>query len=123
MAAGMRRSTNAPGGRLPRERYDVILRRASLEEMWHPVVETTSGYGSESDFMGLSFFGTRRNGVTYMGHTGSQAGFRAVARMRHGRVTLTGECLGACDVRHAGGERRHHHRHEQSNDEGDAALV
>ena len=69
--------TNAPGGRLPRERYDVILRRASLEEMWRPVVETTSGYGSESDFMGLSFFGTRRNGVTYIGHTGSQAGFRA----------------------------------------------
>ena len=51
--------TNAPGGRLPRDRYDVVLRRASLEEMWRPVVETTSGYGSESDFMGLSFFGTR----------------------------------------------------------------
>jgi len=68
--------TNAPG-KAPMERYDVVLRRASLEEMWRPVVQTESGYGSESDFMGLSFFGTRRNGVTYMGHTGSQAGFRA----------------------------------------------
>jgi CubicO group peptidase (beta-lactamase class C family) len=27
--------------------------------------------------MGLSFFGTREEGVTIMGHTGSQAGFRA----------------------------------------------
>jgi hypothetical protein len=27
--------------------------------------------------MGLSFFGVKRDGVTYMGHTGSQAGFRA----------------------------------------------
>jgi len=68
--------TNAPG-KAPLARYDVVLRRASLEEMWRPVVPTTSGYGSESDFMGLSFFGTKREGVTYMGHTGSQAGFRA----------------------------------------------
>jgi hypothetical protein len=27
--------------------------------------------------MGLSFFGVKRDGVTYMGHTGSQAGFHA----------------------------------------------
>jgi CubicO group peptidase (beta-lactamase class C family) len=70
--------TNAPGGRLPPERYDVILRRSSLEEMWRPVVNTNgNGYGSENDWMGLSFFGTRRDGVTILGHTGSQAGFRA----------------------------------------------
>ena len=69
--------TSAPGGRLPRDRYGVVLKRASLEEMWHPVVTTDAGYGSEADFMGLSFFGTRRDGVTYLGHTGSQAGFRA----------------------------------------------
>jgi CubicO group peptidase (beta-lactamase class C family) len=70
--------TNAPGGRLPRDRYDVILRRSSLEEMWKPVVEISgNGYGSEADWMGLSFFGARPGGVTIMGHTGSQAGFRA----------------------------------------------
>ena len=69
--------TNAPIGQLPRDRHEVILKRSSLEEMWRPVVTTSAGYGSEADFMGLSFFGTRRDGVTYLGHTGSQAGFRA----------------------------------------------
>lgn len=69
--------TNAPGGHLPPERYDVILKRSSLEEMWKPVVKTASGYGSENDWMGLSFFGTERDGATLLGHTGSQAGFRA----------------------------------------------
>ena len=69
--------TNSPGGKLPKERYDVILKRSSLEEMWKPVVSTASGYGAENDFMGLSFFGVKRDGMTYLGHTGSQAGFRA----------------------------------------------
>jgi CubicO group peptidase (beta-lactamase class C family) len=70
--------TNAPGGRLPKERYDVILKRSSLDEMWRPVVNTNgNGYGSENDWMGLSFFGMRRDGATILGHTGSQAGFRA----------------------------------------------
>jgi CubicO group peptidase (beta-lactamase class C family) len=69
--------TNAPGGKLPRERYDVVLKRSTLEEMWKPVVSTAAGYGAENDFMGLSFFGIRRDGATYLGHTGSQAGFRA----------------------------------------------
>jgi CubicO group peptidase (beta-lactamase class C family) len=69
--------TNAPSGTVPRERYDVILARSSLEEMWRPVVSTAAGYGAENDFMGLSFFGIRRDGATYLGHTGSQAGFRA----------------------------------------------
>ena len=69
--------TNAPIGQLPRDRHEVILKRSSLEEMWRPVVTTSAGYGSDADFMGLSFFGTRRAGVTYLGHTGSQAGFRA----------------------------------------------
>ena len=69
--------TNAPAARVPRERYGVVLERSTLEEMWRPVVSTASGYGAENDFMGLSFFGIRRDGVTYIGHTGSQAGFRA----------------------------------------------
>jgi CubicO group peptidase (beta-lactamase class C family) len=70
--------TNAPGGRLPKERYNVILKRSSLEEMWHPVVNTNgNGYGSENDWMGLSFFGMQRDGTTILGHTGSQAGFHA----------------------------------------------
>jgi len=70
--------TNSPSGRLPKERYDVILKRSTLEEMWRPVVNTNgNGYGSENDWMGLSFFGMQRDGVKILGHTGSQAGFRA----------------------------------------------
>ena len=68
--------TGSPLDRLPRERYETVIRRASLEEMWRPVVATGSD-GVASSWMGLSFFGTRPEGVTIMGHTGSQAGFRA----------------------------------------------
>src|SRR5262245_31705147 len=57
-----------------------ILSRATLEEMWRPVVAmNTSTDRPES--MGLSFFLAPRTGssgsVTFIGHTGSQAGFRA----------------------------------------------
>ena len=56
----------------------MILKRSTLEEMWRPVVNTNgNGYGSENDWMGLSFFGMQRDGATILGHTGSQAGFRA----------------------------------------------
>jgi CubicO group peptidase (beta-lactamase class C family) len=68
--------TSAPVGELTKERYEVVLRRASLEEMWKPIVATGSD-GIASSWMGLSFFGTRDEGATIMGHTGSQAGFRA----------------------------------------------
>jgi CubicO group peptidase (beta-lactamase class C family) len=69
--------TNAPAGGRSRERYDVVLKRSSLDEMWRPVVNTNgNGYGSENDWMGLSFFGMTSGGVTILGHTGSQAGFR-----------------------------------------------
>jgi len=57
-----------------------ILSRASLEEMWRPVVAVnTSAERPES--MGLSFFLDPRTvssrSITFIGHTGSQAGFRA----------------------------------------------
>jgi CubicO group peptidase (beta-lactamase class C family) len=54
---------------------DTLLRRATLEEMWRPVVVSDSGRG---DAMGLSFFiRPRPGGGRVIGHTGSQAGFRA----------------------------------------------
>jgi len=57
-----------------------ILARATLEEMWRPVV-VMSGAAERPESMGLSFFLAPRNGssgsVTFIGHTGSQAGFRA----------------------------------------------
>ena len=53
-----------------------ILSRSTLEEMWRPVVAmNTSSDRPES--MGLSFFLAQRGSVTFIGHTGSQAGFRA----------------------------------------------
>ena len=57
-----------------------IISRASLEEMWRPVVPVIA----EPDHlqsMGLSFFLDSRRlpsgTITFIGHTGSQAGFRA----------------------------------------------
>lgn len=53
-------------------RFDGVLRRASLEEMWRTVVPVE---GTES--MGLSFFLREQGGRTIVGHTGQQAGFRS----------------------------------------------
>jgi len=61
-----------------RERYDVVLKRASLEEMWKPVKPMSQSYESApNQWMGLSFFILDRAGTTILGHTGSQAGFRS----------------------------------------------
>jgi CubicO group peptidase (beta-lactamase class C family) len=76
LAAYLAFLTNAPAPGKSTERYEIVLRRASLEEMWRPVVATGPD-GIASSWMGLSFFGTKSEGATVMGHTGSQAGFRA----------------------------------------------
>jgi CubicO group peptidase (beta-lactamase class C family) len=53
-------------------RYDGVLSRTSLEEMWRSVVPVD---GPES--MGLSFFLLELGDRTIVGHTGQQAGFRS----------------------------------------------
>ena len=53
-----------------------ILSRATLEEMWRPVVVMNES-ADRQESMGLSFFLAPRGSVTFIGHTGSQAGFRA----------------------------------------------
>ena len=58
---------------LPR-RFDTVLGRGTLAEMWRPVVPVGDG-GEES--MGLGFFLRRQGAVTLVGHTGEQAGFRS----------------------------------------------
>lgn len=55
-------------------RFETILRHQTLDEMWRPVVPVGSG-GSES--VGLGFFLLKAGGVTLVGHTGEQAGFRS----------------------------------------------
>lgn len=51
-------------------RFDAILKRASLEEMWKPVVPVSGGV-----FMGLTFFLERHGGQDYIAHSGGQNGF------------------------------------------------
>jgi CubicO group peptidase (beta-lactamase class C family) len=70
--------TNAMLPGMSRERYDVVLSRASLEEMWKPGKPMSQSYESApNEWMGLSFFVLDRNGQKILGHTGSQAGFRS----------------------------------------------
>jgi len=60
--------------------YDTVLKRSSFEEMWKPLLPTSPGAqttGDESESIGLSFFILRRSRTTFIGHTGSQAGFLA----------------------------------------------
>lgn len=70
--------TNAKLPGMTQERYDVVLKRSSLEEMWKPGRPMSQGYESAlSEWMGLSFFVLDSKGVRLLGHTGSQAGFRS----------------------------------------------
>jgi CubicO group peptidase (beta-lactamase class C family) len=70
--------TNALVSGMTRERYDVVLSRASLAEMWKPGQSMSQSYESApNQWMGLSFFVLDRNGQRILGHTGSQAGFRS----------------------------------------------
>lgn len=61
--------------------YDVVLRRASLEEMWQPQISAgedfTQGRMASTTWSGLSFFLDRSDGVRIVGHNGDQNGFRA----------------------------------------------
>ena len=70
--------TNAVLPGLSRDRYDVVLSRTSLAEMWRPGKPMAESYeSSPNQWMGLSFFVIDRAGTRLLGHTGSQAGFRS----------------------------------------------
>ncbi|MGH9948683.1 MAG: serine hydrolase domain-containing protein [Pyrinomonadaceae bacterium] len=61
-----------------RSRYDTVLKRTSLEEMWQPQLPTTVDANGNSGFttdIGLIFFLNRRDGRTFFGHGGEQNGF------------------------------------------------
>ena len=62
--------------------YDLVLKRASLEEMWRPQISAgedfTQGRMAETTKAALSFFVDQgRNGPRFVGHNGDQNGFRA----------------------------------------------
>ena len=64
-------------GRLAgRTGYGALLSRATLAEMWTPVVPVHSD-GSVVESMGLGFFLYDLNGHRLVGHTGDQGGFRS----------------------------------------------
>lgn len=70
--------TNAMLPGMSRERYDVVLSRQSLAEMWQPGKPMSQSYESAAQqWMGLSFFVRDRGDQRILGHTGSQAGFRS----------------------------------------------
>jgi len=70
--------SNAMLAGMSRERYDVVLSRASLDEMWKPGKPMSQSYESApNEWMGLGFFVLDRGGTRIVGHTGSQAGFRS----------------------------------------------
>ena len=61
-------------------RYDAVLRRASLEEMWQPqriAGDYTQGWMRPQTAVGLGFFIDDIDGRRYVGHNGDQNGFRA----------------------------------------------
>ena len=62
-----------------RAEYDVVLKRASLEEMFKPVIEVlgqpANGQGRR-DHMGLLFFIEDNFDQHFIGHSGTQNGFR-----------------------------------------------
>ena len=63
---------------MTQNRYDVVLSRKSLAEMWQQGKPMSDSYESApNQWMGLSFFVIDRGGTRLLGHTGSQAGFRS----------------------------------------------
>lgn len=61
--------------------YDMVLKRASLEEMWRPQIaageDFTQGRMARTTWSGLSFFIDDSDGIRIVGHNGDQNGFRA----------------------------------------------
>lgn len=59
-------------------RFDSVASRATLAEMWEPRVPVSDDPAADHfENMGLSFFLIRDGAHSMIGHTGSQAGFRA----------------------------------------------
>ncbi len=65
------------GDEAKRAEYDVVLKRASLREMWTPQISSREGEGTNGDdsHAALSFFIERYRDVELIGHSGDQNGF------------------------------------------------
>ena len=99
-----------------------ILSRASLEEMWRPVV-AVSTTPKHLQSMGLSFFLDPRTlpsgTITFVGHTGSQAGFRAFLEFQ----PLTGRAvIAAFNTSHDSGHNEAENKAARRSRDGYNAL-
>jgi CubicO group peptidase (beta-lactamase class C family) len=80
-------TNSAQGDTALQARYDAVLPHRDLEEMWRPYLSMTAdaqsaaaqalARGNTLETTGISFFVVRRGSGTFIGHTGSQAGFTA----------------------------------------------
>jgi CubicO group peptidase (beta-lactamase class C family) len=69
--------SNASHGDASAQRiYETIMPRATLERMWRPRYPTNPS-DPAGEWMATSFFVSGKGDATIVGHTGSQAGFRA----------------------------------------------
>jgi CubicO group peptidase (beta-lactamase class C family) len=68
--------TGFPSDSGTRARYDAVLRRRTLQEMWQPLVDTGAAL-PEFASAGLGFFSLEVGGRRIVGHTGDQAGYRS----------------------------------------------
>jgi CubicO group peptidase (beta-lactamase class C family) len=68
--------TGLPADSATRSRYDGVLSRRTLREMWTPSVETGAEL-PEFASAGLGFFTLQAGGRRIVGHTGDQAGYRS----------------------------------------------
>ena len=67
-------TNSAQGDSAAQARFEMVLPHRHLLEMWQPQFPT-SGQAAAQEAIGLSFFVLQRGGTTFIGHTGSQAGF------------------------------------------------
>jgi CubicO group peptidase (beta-lactamase class C family) len=73
----MGRGAEGQRGRWAEERRGgEVLARATLQEMWRPLLPAGTGETS-GDSIGVGFFIRNRDGLRLVGHTGSQRGLRA----------------------------------------------
>ena len=68
--------TGLPSDSATRARYDGVLGRRTLQEMWTPSVETGAAL-PELASVGLGFFSLDADRRRIVGHTGDQAGYRS----------------------------------------------
>lgn len=65
----------APRDAAQQARYDEVLKRASLEEMWRPVVPVPAEGTQSAGSMGLTYFLEQHGGMRFIAHSGGQNAF------------------------------------------------